>query len=74
MGLYCLYQNARASGFQGQELKMTNHPNRSNTRYVQFMRFWAITNRILKENGLADIGFGEAKLRFDEMREIYIAE
>lgn len=47
---------------------MTNHPNHSDARYVQFMRFWQITNRILNDNGLSDIMFGEAHERFEEMR------
>lgn len=51
---------------------MTNHPNRANTRYVQFIRFWQITNRILKDNGLPDIMFGEAHARFEEMRSIVV--
>lgn len=64
----------RASGFQGQRLKMVNHPNRSSdARYVQFMRFWQITNRILKDNGLPEIMFGEANARFEEMRSIHVA-
>ncbi len=51
---------------------MTNHPNRSDARYVQFMRFWQITNRILEDKGLPNIMFAEARDRFEEMRSIYV--
>lgn len=50
------------------------HQNRSNTRYVQFIRFWQITNRILKDNGVPEIMFGEAHARFEEMRGIQVKE
>lgn len=51
-----------------------NHANRTNTRYVQFMRFWAITNRIIDDKGLPHITFAEARDRFEEMRSIHIEE
>lgn len=53
---------------------MTNHQNRSNTRYVQFIRFWQITNRILDDKGLPSIMFAEARDRFEEMRSIQVEE
>lgn len=52
---------------------MVNHPNRnSDARYVRFMRFWQITNRILEDNGLPHIMFGEANARFEEMQSIHV--
>lgn len=52
---------------------MTNHPNRA-SRYVQFMRFWKITNRILEDKGIPHIMFAEARDRFEEMRGLHIEE